>query len=135
MTGQAKYDEGVDVKGPVSVAVAVNRSDPTAPVTPGATPTPGTTPKVPKGRIVVVGNTEFASNTLAAPVLGNRDFFVNSVNWLAEEEDLISIRAEPQSAATVVMTNQSQVLVFFTTVVLVPVSALLIGIAIWWQRR
>jgi hypothetical protein len=42
---------------------------------------------------------------------------------------------EPQSAATVVMTNQSQVLVFFTTVVLVPVSALLIGIAIWWQRR
>ncbi|NDF96041.1 MAG: hypothetical protein EB107_09450 [Proteobacteria bacterium] len=101
----------------------------------GATPTPGTTPKVPKGRIVVVGNTEFASNTLAAPVLGNRDFFVNSVNWLAEEEDLISIRAEPQSAATVVMTNQSQVLVFFTTVVLVPVSALLIGIAIWWQRR
>jgi len=135
MAGQAKYDEGVDVKGPVSVAVAVNRSDPTAPVTPGATPTPGTTPKVPKGRIVVVGNTEFASNTLAAPVLGNRDFFVNSVNWLAEEEDLISIRAEPQSAATVVMTNQSQVLVFFTTVVLVPVSALLIGIAIWWQRR
>ncbi|HAN15664.1 MAG TPA: hypothetical protein DCP73_08805 [Chloroflexi bacterium] len=60
---------------------------------------------------------------------------MNSVNWLAEEEDLISIRAEPQSAATVVMTNQSQVLVFFTTVVLVPVSALLIGIAIWWQRR
>ncbi len=135
LSGQAKFDEGADLKGPVSVAVAVNRSDPTAPVTPGATPTPNAAPKAPKGRMVVVGNTEFAANTLAAPVLGNRDFFVNSVNWLAEEEELISIRAEPQSAATVVMTNQSQVLVFFTTVVLVPLSALLIGIAVWWQRR
>jgi ABC-type uncharacterized transport system involved in gliding motility auxiliary subunit len=83
----------------------------------------------------VVGNAEFASNTYFSQVLGNRDFFINSVDWLAEDEDLISIRAEPQGSAPIVLTNQSQVLVFYTSVVFVPLAVLLLGGAIWWQRR
>jgi ABC-type uncharacterized transport system involved in gliding motility auxiliary subunit len=137
LTGAAKFDEGADLKGPVSVAVAVNRTDPVPSMSPSATPTavPADAPKVPKGRAVIIGNAEFASNTLAGQVIGNRDLFVNAVNWLAEEEDLISIRAEPQAAPSIVLTNQGEFLVFITVVLLVPLSVVAVGVSIWWQRR
>ena len=50
-----------------------------------------TTPKPPETRIVVIGDSDFASNGwLGIP--GNRDLFMNAVNWLAQQENLISIR-------------------------------------------
>ena len=41
-------------------------------------------------RIVVVGDSDFASNA-AAGIQGNADLFVNMNNWLTQQEDLISI--------------------------------------------
>ena len=136
-TAQAKFDPGEDIQGPLTLAIAVNRSEPSPTFSPGATPTPQgqSAPPVPKGRIVLVGNAEFASNAYFSQVLGNRDFFINSVDWLAEDEDLISIRAEPQGQAPVVLTNQSQVLVFYSSVVFIPAAVLLLGGVVWWQRR
>jgi ABC-type uncharacterized transport system involved in gliding motility auxiliary subunit len=84
---------------------------------------------------VVVGDSDFASNTYLNQVIGSRDFFVNSVNWLAEDEDLISVRATPAVAPPILLTSQAQVLVFYTSVVFVPLSVLLLGGVIWWQRR
>ena len=135
--GAARFDAGEDVQGPLNLAVAVNKTEPTPAFNPGAPPTPAPAAgvKTAKGRLVVVGNAEFASNSYLQQVLGNRDFFINAVNWLAEDEDLISIRAEPQSQAPIVMTNQSQVLVFYTAVVFVPLAILLLGGVVWWQRR
>jgi ABC-type uncharacterized transport system involved in gliding motility auxiliary subunit len=136
-TAAARQDAD-DTPGPLSVAVAVNKTDPTQAITPGMPPAP-TPPagaaQTPKGRIVVVGNSEFAANTYFGQVLGNRDFFVNSVNWLAEDEDLISIRATPAVAPPILLSNQAQVLVFYTSVVFVPLAVLLLGGVIWWQRR
>ena len=43
--------------------------------------------------MVAFGDADFASNALLA-FQGNRDFFLNTVAWLAEDADLISIRAE-----------------------------------------
>jgi ABC-type uncharacterized transport system involved in gliding motility auxiliary subunit len=136
--GAAARQDPDDAAGPLSVAVAVNKTDPTQSITPGAPPPP--TPaagaaQTPRGRIVVVGNSEFAANTYFGQVLGNRDFFVNSVNWLAEDEDLISIRATPAVAPPILLSNQAQVLVFYTSVVFVPLAVLLLGGVIWWQRR
>ncbi len=135
----ARFDPGEDQQGPLVLAVAVNKTDPAPTFSPGAAPTPTPTPapgeKKPKGRLVVVGNVEFASNAFFNQVLGNRDFFINSVNWLAEDEELISIRAEPQGQAPIILTNQSQVLVFYTSVVFIPLAVLLLGGVVWWQRR
>ena len=136
-TAAARQDAD-DTPGPLSVAVAVNKTDPTQAITPGAPPAPAPLPgaaQTPKGRIVVVGNSEFAANTYFGQVLGNRDFFVNSVNWLAEDEDLISIRATPAVAPPILLSNQAQVLVVYTSVVFVPLAVLLLGGVIWWQRR
>src|SRR5206468_2064894 len=59
---QPTFDPGQDVQGPLTLAVAVNKTEPTPAITPGATPTPTgqSTPPAPKGRLVVVGNAEFA---------------------------------------------------------------------------
>lgn len=136
-TVSPRLDSGEDKPGPLPVAIAVNKTDPVQGINPGAppVPTPAAGTQTPKGRLVVSGNVEFASNALFTQVPGNRDFFVNSVNWLAEDEDLISIRAEPGGAPPVVMTNQSLVLVFWTTVIFIPLSVLLVGGTVWWQRR
>lgn len=132
-------DPGEDISGAATVAVAVNKADPVPSVSPGAFPAPTPTPaagqRPPSGRLVVVGNSEFATNTYFSQVIGNRDFFVNSVNWLAEDEQLISVRATPPGAPPIVLSNQAQVLVFYTSVVFVPLAVLLLGGAIWWQRR
>ena len=49
-----------------------------------------------KARIVVVGTADFASNQFLG-AQGNRDFFLNVVSWLAEEEDLISTNGSNRS--------------------------------------
>ncbi len=49
-----------------------------------------------KTRLVVVGDSEFANN-LYYSAQGNGNLFMNIISWLAEEEDLIAIRAkEPE---------------------------------------
>ncbi len=134
---QPQFTQGEDLAGPLVLAAAVNKTDPTPSFTPGAPspPTPPAGEKQPRGRLVVIGNAEFASNTYVARVLGNRDFFVNSINWLAEDEDLISIRSTPNDSPPIVLTNQSQVLVLYASVIFLPLAVLLIGGVIWWQRR
>ena len=63
------------------------------------------------------------------------DLVINSVNWLAEEEELISIRATPANVAPVVLSRQQSILVFYITVIFVPVAVMLLGVVVWWQRR
>ena len=93
--GQAQPDlDKGDIPGPVSLAVAVS-----APVG-GATPPPAPDAPAdrakPETRLVVVGDSDFASNAYLG-VAGNRDLFLNIVNWLAQQENLIAIRPrDPQ---------------------------------------
>ena len=50
----------------------------------------------PETRVVVVGDSDFASNGVLG-IQGNRDLFMNMVGWLSQQENLISIR--PKEAA------------------------------------
>ena len=67
--------------------------------------------------------------------LGNRDLFANSVNWLAEEESLISIRAKSPTDRSLYMTTSEQILGLVTSVVLLPLAVLLAGAVVWLRRR
>ena len=96
MKGAIKFDEGKDTKGPISLAaVATVRGTAPAPApapSPAASPAPEP-PKAPEGRVVAVGDADFASNQLLG-FQGNQDFFLNAIAWLAEDADMISIRPE-----------------------------------------
>lgn len=132
---QAQANPGEDTMGPLNFAVAINKAPGAPTFAPNATPVPASAGSVDKGRLVVVGNSEFASNAYAGQVAGNRDFFVNSINWLAEDEDLISIRAIPNESPPIMLTNQTQGLLLYATVIFIPLAVLLAGGVIWWQRR
>ncbi len=131
----AKQDDG-DKAGPVSLGAAVS-----APVaSPPAKPDKKSADQAvqderkPETRLVVFGDSDFASNA-ALGVQGNRDLFLNAVNWLAQQENLIAIRPHDAEDRRITMTADKARLVFYVTVLLVPGLILLAGVQTWWRRR
>jgi ABC-type uncharacterized transport system involved in gliding motility auxiliary subunit len=90
--------------------------------------------KTPKARLVVIGTADFAANQFLG-AQGNRDFFLNIVSWLAEEEDLISIRAKDPKQNPVVLTSGQSNLVLGLPLLVLPGAVLVCGIAVIMQRR
>lgn len=86
-------------------------------------------------RLVVVGDSDFIANELASAPLLNADLFLNMVNWVAQDEDLISIRPrEPQERA-VTMNEQQRQNVFFLSLFIIPGVVIVTGVSAWWGRR
>jgi ABC-type uncharacterized transport system involved in gliding motility auxiliary subunit len=128
----AKQDDG-DKAGPVSLAAAV--SAPLAEPTPKPDQKPpDPNERKPETRLVVFGDSDFASNA-ALGVQGNRDLFLNAVNWLAQQENLIAIRPHDPEDRRVTMTADQATRVFYLTVLIVPGLILLAGVQTWWRRR
>ena len=89
-----------------------------------------------KGRFVVFGTARWAQNSLMnSNALGNRDLFANTINWLASDEDLISIRPKETENQTLNMTGQRGTLMFWLSVVIFPLAVVGMGLGTWWQRR
>jgi ABC-type uncharacterized transport system involved in gliding motility auxiliary subunit len=122
-----------DTPGPVSIGAAVAvRSETPAPAS--AAPAPGTedAPR-PETRVAAIGDSDFASNGYLG-VEGNRDLFMNAVNWLAQQENLIAIRPREAADRRLSMgAGQLQVVGLFTVF---GIPLLVLGAGIWtWSRR
>ncbi|HYE93108.1 MAG TPA: GldG family protein [Terriglobales bacterium] len=87
-----------------------------------------------KSRIVVYGTSNLASNQFIN-LQGNRDFFLNTVSWLAEEEDQISIRPKDTKQSPVFLSAQQGQAVFLLPVVVMPALVLVAGIVVVVRRR
>ena len=114
-TETVEYNEGKDTAGPVSVGVAAEITTTSS-------------------RIVTFGDSDFAGNQFL-PLSGNRDLFLNTVNWLAKEENLITIRPKEAEASRVSLTRRDGLNLFFISVVAYPLALLVIGITVWYRRR
>lgn len=84
--------------------------------------------------IVVIGDTDFAANQAFASAK-NGDLFVNSVNWLAEDFELISIRSKTSAFRELVLTSTERDFVRWSGWLLMPSLIGLAGIWTWWRRR
>ncbi len=113
-------DEGVDRAGPIALAAA--RSF--APAEEGKR----------EGRLVVVGDSDFASNRHVAKVY-NADFFLNAANWLVGEEQFITIDRKTPRASMAQMTREQFATFRYVALFFLPESVLLLGIVAWWRRR
>jgi ABC-type uncharacterized transport system involved in gliding motility auxiliary subunit len=125
-----------DTPGPLSLAAVATVRGP-APAAPAATPGSGEEePKkdAPEGRVVAIGDVDFASNQLL-PVKWNQDFFMNSVSWLAQDSSLISIRPKDPENHRITLSPLQQKVVFGGSLALLPGLFIVGGIASWWFRR
>jgi hypothetical protein len=105
-------------KGPLTLGAAGTYS--------GATP----------GRFVVVGTSLWSQNSLlGSRSLANRDLLANMVNWLASDEDLISIRPKAPEDRPLNITARGLTSVFWLSFVIFPLGVVAIGMATWWKRR
>lgn len=110
--GQVKPDAG-ETRGPLPVAAVATKD---------------------KARLVVYGTSSFAMNQFIN-LQGNRDFFLNTVSWLAEQEDQISIRPKETKSAPVFLSSQQAQAVFLLPVVILPGLVLVGGIVAVVKRR
>jgi ABC-type uncharacterized transport system involved in gliding motility auxiliary subunit len=113
---QIKFDQGVDLPGPLTVAASAENS--------------GT-----KSRVVVFGNAVFASDK-GFDAYGNGDVFVNAVDWAAQQGNLISIT--PHAAITRTFNAPSQlmfIVLLLSSVIVLPGLVVAAGVSSWLARR
>ena len=120
--GSVGFDPVTDKAGPVPVAVIAEL--------------PPQDLDTPAGCLIVMGNSNFASNHYFS-LVGNKDFFLNTVNWLADQRDLLTSRSSSGAAPGMYfMTKRQGQIVYWLCVVALPALVLLCGLAVsWWRRR
>jgi len=87
-----------------------------------------------EGRFVVVGSSAWAANSFIG-FNGNRDLAMNVMNWLASDEDLISIRPKDRDDRRITMTRGQLNWVGITSLGLLPLGIVITGVSVWWRRR
>ncbi len=132
--------------GPISLAVAATiRRDQQGSLSPSdqptngnAPPTGGDQPAAHAARLVVYGDSDFASNSRLS-LLGNRDLFLNTVQWLVQDEKFITERPRDASIqrkiSTLVLTAEQTRQLFLITIVAEPGVILLLGVLVSIYRR
>ena len=158
VTGQVELDEeSGDRPGPVAIGMAVSAPAPAPADAPDGAgeageeddaaqgspadapdgesdPEGGDDPAPPETRLAVIGDSDFASNAVVG-IQGNRDMFLNTVNWLAQQENLISIRAREPEDRRLTLTASAQRRIFWLSVLLLPAAILGVGVYTWMSRR
>jgi ABC-type uncharacterized transport system involved in gliding motility auxiliary subunit len=142
-----EFNADKDLKGPLTLGVALTRKQAAKPTsTPQASPIPspttqGKAPPTPssqtatESRLVVLGNSNFATDGLFQQQL-NGDVFLNSVTWLSQQDQQpLSIRPkEPKNRRITLTTTQANLLILSSLLVL-PLIGLAIAVILWWKRR
>jgi ABC-type uncharacterized transport system involved in gliding motility auxiliary subunit len=120
------FVKGRDVEGPNTLmVVALRRAL-------GQDGTPE--PAGPRSRIAVVGDSDFATNSFFH-IMGNGTLFLNTVNFLAAQENLIGIPPRTADIPRINLSNRQMKGTFFLSIVLVPAVLAVVGTAVWWKQH
>ena len=126
-------DKG-DKPGPVSIG-AVTATNAVDVPKPEATKTPAADqPPTPESRFVTIGDSDFAAN-YAIRIQGNQDMFLNTISWLAQQENLISIRPKPANDSRLTVTARQATAVLWMSLLIIPALVFGTGVYTWWRKR
>jgi len=117
-TRQVALNADRDLKGPVPLAVVSSK----------------TLSGNKKAHILVIGDSDFAANGYIRNS-GNRDLFLNMINWLAEEEDMITIRPKEIDDRRVNLTAKDSKLILYVSVIALPLLVVIAGVFVYFRRR
>ena len=110
------FNAETDIPGPLFMAVAGENTATT-------------------GRVVVFGNSLFAIDG-NFDVYGNGNFFINSVDWAAEQEDLLNLTTRQSTPRVFTMQQDWRMLLLLVIMILVvPGMVVLFGVTNWLSRR
>ena len=88
-----------------------------------------------KGRVVVFGTSEFAVDQIFDRY-GNGDMFVNSVDWLAEQEDLANITPKnPTERSFTPPSEMYWIMILLSAIFVIPGLIVFGGVSTWLARR
>jgi hypothetical protein len=118
---------GRDRPGPTTLMVVALRRLGSA--DDGAAPDDGA-----RSRIAVIGDSDFATNSFFH-IMGNGALFLNTVNYLGAQENLIGIQPRSADLPRVNLTNRQMKATFVLAVLLVPAVLTVVGTAVWWKQQ
>lgn len=111
------FEEGRDVKGPFNLGVAIEHTA----VASGS-------------KILVYGDSDFFSNSLIGS-LANRDLFINGINWLVGQHQMISIRPRILEVPRIVLDEKDAGRIFSICVFGAPALVIMLGLCVYLYRR
>src|SRR3954469_25658265 len=142
---RAEFNREKDKTGPLTLMVAVNRrpefvsstesvtrANPAIPLAPQNQEAKSSAAK--SSRVVVIGDSDFAANSFFH-ILGNGTLFLNTVNYLAAQENLIGLEPRTYDVPRVDLSNRQMKATFFLSIILIPALMAVVGIGVWWRRR
>ena len=112
-----------DKQGPVAIASAVAAAATNAPAGSKA-----------ETRVLVIGDADFIGNDLIN-FQGNGDLFMNMVNWVAQQENLIAIGPKDPQDRRITLTEAQRNGIWWLSLFIIPGIFIAGGIATWWKRR
>jgi gliding motility-associatede transport system auxiliary component len=130
-SGEVSLDEAKgDKKGPIPIGAVVS-----AAVTPADAPKPGEeAASKPETRVAIIGDPDFVANS-GLGIQGNKDLYMNTIGWLSQQENLISIRPKEPDDRRITLTATQQANIQWLSLLIIPGLIFGSGVYSWWRRR
>jgi len=117
LDGPIQFDKGKDIRGPLNLAVALNRAL-----------------EKREQRIIVFGNGNFLANSFIANG-GNLDLGMSLVNWLSQDDAYVSIPVKTARDRTLDLSRNTQAAIAAGFLIMLPLVMISSGVLIWLRRR
>jgi len=111
------FDKMYDVAGPVSIAAALSR-----------------TLQDREQHVVIIGSGHFLANSYLGNG-SNLDFGINLINWLVDDENLITIQPRATLDSNLTMSKSALTVIAISFLIVLPLFFLIGGVTVWWRRK
>ena len=114
---QIGFEEEHDVRGPLNLGVAVENTE-----------------NASASKVLIYGDSDFFSNAYIGS-LANRDLFINGINWMVGQHQMISIRPRVLEMPRIAFEAKDSSRIFSLCVFGAPALVLLFGLMVYLIRR